>query len=156
MFSRALQAAGFETDIARAIVDLNRAPTDLPPGNPDGVVKTETTDKTLVYKPKKFPDDNKLKILLNKYYYPYHKRIDEMLNGSEIVMAFDCHSMLSFAPPIGDDAGTPRPLVCLSNGGNESGEPISETTDVLCPPEWRRQSSRVSRHVGRLGRQSER
>ena len=28
--------------VARAFVDLNRAPNDRPPANPDGVVKTET------------------------------------------------------------------------------------------------------------------
>jgi formiminoglutamase len=34
-----------DTDIARAFVDLNRAPDDLPPKNPDGIIKSMTCYK---------------------------------------------------------------------------------------------------------------
>ena len=37
-------AAFLDTEIPRAVIDLNRAPVDLPPVNPDGVVKTITVD----------------------------------------------------------------------------------------------------------------
>jgi len=42
-------AAFIEMPIARAIVDVNRAPDDRPPKNPDGVVKTVTVNGTSVY-----------------------------------------------------------------------------------------------------------
>ena len=57
--------------IARAIVDVNRAPEDRPPKNQDGVVKTVTINGTPVYKGDKFPDDALIEELLQRYYYPY-------------------------------------------------------------------------------------
>jgi formiminoglutamase len=43
--------------IARAIVDVNRAPDDRAPKNPDGVVKAVTVNGTSVYKEGMLPDD---------------------------------------------------------------------------------------------------
>jgi len=56
--------AVIKTPIARAIVDVNRAYDDRPPENPDGVVKTVTTDGTPVYREGMFPDDDLVEDLL--------------------------------------------------------------------------------------------
>ena len=102
-----------KTEIARAFVDPNRAPDDLPPKNPDGVVKTKTCFGVPIYKK---PLDKKLiKILLDKYYYPYHKQIEESLKDRRIKIAFDCHSMAIVAPEISPDVGQERPAICLGN-----------------------------------------
>lgn len=124
------------TSIARACVDLNRAPSDRPPKNPDGVVKVMTTDGTPVYREGGFPGNRVIETLLRKYYHPYHETIRRSLNEGNLKLALDCHSMLAVAPPIEKDAGAPRPLICLSNGGDEYGLSTAESEYVTCPPEW--------------------
>lgn len=128
--------AFIEMPIARAIIDVNRASNDRPPKNPDGVIKTITTDKKEIYKQNKFPDDLLIEQLLEKYYFPFHNKIDRLLEEHEIILALDCHSMLAEAPPISKDAGKPRPLISLSNRGDIYGEPTEERGSVTCPPEW--------------------
>ncbi|MGD8376962.1 MAG: N-formylglutamate amidohydrolase, partial [Acidobacteriota bacterium] len=54
------------TEIARAIVDLNRPEDDR---RPDGVVKTHTCWNVPVYRP--FPPDDVIETLLECYYRPY-------------------------------------------------------------------------------------
>jgi len=127
-------AAFIEMPIARAIVDVNRAPDDRPPKNPDGVVKTVTVNGSPVYKGDKFPDDALIEELLQRYYYPYHKKLDYLLDNHNIKLAFDCHSMLPYSPPISDNPGQPRPLICLSNRGDNRGMPTGRP--ITCPPEW--------------------
>ena len=106
------------TDIARAIVDLNRDPGDR---RPDGVVKTHTCWKIPVYRP--YPPEDVIRILLNKYYYPYHERL-RALAKTGVRLAVDCHTMAAEGPPVGPDPGMRRPSVCLSNG------------EGTCPGEW--------------------
>ena len=122
--------------IARAIVDVNRALDDRPPQNPDGVVKTVTTNGTAVYKKGRFPDNALIEILLQKYYFPYHEKLDDLLESRNIRLALDCHSMLPGSPQISDNPGEPRPLICLSNRGDGQGMPIRKNGPVTCPPEW--------------------
>ena len=128
--------AVIETPIARAIVDVNRAPDDRPPENPDGVVKTVTTDGRPVYREGMFPDDALVEDLLQRYYFPYHEQLDDLLEGRDIKLALDCHSMLKRSPAASDRPGEPRPLICLSNRGDEHGMPVSGRGPVTCPPEW--------------------
>jgi len=98
--------------VARAIVDLNRAPNDLPPQNPDGVIKSETAFGKKVYR--EFPDEELIEKLLDKYYFPYHRRIQEEVRRDDVLIAFDCHSMAPEAPKIAPDVGK-RPSVCLGD-----------------------------------------
>jgi formiminoglutamase len=79
--------------VARAFVDLNRAPDDRPPANPDGVVKSETCYGRPIYDPVRHLTDTHIEQLLQRYYYPYHRALEE-------------------ASP---DPGQKRPLFCLSN-----------------------------------------
>lgn len=128
--------AFIEMPIARAIVDVNRAPDDRPLQNPDGVIKTVTTNGTPVYKKGRFPDDALIDILLQKYYFPYHEKLDDLLESRNIRLALDCHSMLHSSPQISDNPGEPRPLICLSNRGDDQGMPRIGYGPVTCPPEW--------------------
>jgi formiminoglutamase len=128
--------AFIEMPIARAVIDLNRAHDDRPPENPDGVVKTITTDKTQIYKQNMFPDDSLIEHLLEKYYFPFHKEVDQLLDKPEIKLALDCHSMLEKAPVISKEPGEARPLICLSNRGDFEGKPRAGGGTVTCPPEW--------------------
>ncbi len=112
-------AAYVTTDVARAIVDLNRAPDDR---RPDGVVKTHTCLDVPVYDP--FPPEETVALLLDRYYRPYHARLTELAR-SGVRLAVDCHTMLAVGPPIGPLAGEQRPHICLSN--------VDGTT---CPAAW--------------------
>ena len=128
--------AVIEMPVARAIIDVNRAPDDRPPGNPDGVVKTVTTAGTPVYKSGKFPDDALIDKLLQRYYFPYHEKLDNSIKNYDIKLALDCHSMLRYSPPIDVNPGQLRPLICLCNRGDNSGMSTGEHSHVTCPPEW--------------------
>jgi formiminoglutamase len=103
--------------IARTFVDLNRAPDDLPPRNPDGVIKSVTCYDKVIYSDGLWPDHNLRKNLLDQYYYPYHRNVQKIMTDhqSTIQLALDCHSMASVAPAISPDKGEERPLVCLGN-----------------------------------------
>lgn len=41
------------------------------------------------------------------------------------MLGLDCHTMATVGPPVGRDAGSKRPRVCLSNGDGST-----------CPQEW--------------------
>lgn len=97
------------TDVARAIVDLNRAENDR---RKDGVVKTHTCWDVPVYS--SFPPEHVIAELLKRYHRPYHARL-RVLARSGVELGVDCHTMASHGPPVGPDPGVERPRVCLSN-----------------------------------------
>lgn len=120
-----------KAEIARAFVDLNRAEDDLPPGNPDGVVKSHTVFQKPIYLEDRQPDAALIERLLERYHRPYHGRIREALSDGRygIELALDCHSMLAVGPEISPDPGQTRPAVCLGNRNGGSCPP--ETLDSL-------------------------
>ena len=107
------------TDVARAIVDMNRAADDR---RTDGVVKTHTCWNVPVYEP--FPPETVRTQLLDSYYRPYHEQLAAEMNDG-IRLGIDCHTMAASGPPVGPDHGNPRPLVCLGD--------VNGTT---LPPGW--------------------
>jgi N-formylglutamate amidohydrolase len=116
------------TDVARAIVDLNRAEDDR---RPDGVVKTETCWREPVYHP--FPPEPVIETLLERYYRPYHHRLRTSVPAN-VRLCVDCHTMAEAGPPIGPDPGDLRPHVCLSTGergGNAVKLPRSWTDRLM-------------------------
>lgn len=131
-----------DTPVARAILDLNRGPGDLPPGNPDGVVKSMTVQGVQVWQDPGGPPEETLRLLLQDWYWPYHRALEEKARGgpgggNKIILALDCHTMLPQGPPRSPDQGKPRPLVCLSNRGDHRGEPRGKGP-VTAPPEMLR------------------
>ena len=111
-------AAYLTTDVARAIVDLNRADDDR---GADGVVKTHTCWSIPVYR--EFPPEEVVETLLARHYRPYHARLRD-LAGRDVRLGLDCHTMLAKGPPVGPDPGGERPWVCFSSA------------DGTCPEEW--------------------
>jgi len=118
----------------RAVVDLNRAPDDSAPENPDGVIKSHTCWNVPVYKPGTLPGEDLGKTLLDRYYHTYHAQLEAMIKAPGLKLAVDCHSMAAKSPPIEKDAGTVRPLVCLGNLGDERGEIEAVFGRVTCDP----------------------
>lgn len=106
------------TEIARAIVDMNRPEEDR---RRDGVVKTHTCWNVSVYGD--FPPDDVIESLLERYHRPYHRALTE--NASrDTLLGIDCHTMAAVGPPVGPDPGKKRPAVCLGNA------------DGTCPADW--------------------
>lgn len=120
-------------DVARAFVDLNRPPDDLPPANPDGVVKTATCFDRPIYVPGQELTPALTQSLLESYYHPYHARLEQSASAPGLLLGLDCHSMAAEPPPVAPDAGTPRPHFCLSNddGRTASTETMSRLADAL-------------------------
>jgi formiminoglutamase len=73
--------------------------------------------------------------LLMEHYFPYHARLDALVETCPVAIAFDCHSMLPVSPPTKKDAGKIRPLICLGNSGDARGLPRKGRL-VTCPPIW--------------------
>lgn len=114
------QVAGYvTTDIARAVVDLNRAEEDR---RSDGVVKSHTCWNEPVYNDP-LPEGT-IHTLLENYYYPYHRQLSQITKQSQLPLGLDCHTMAAAGPPTGPDPGQKRPWVCLSND------------DTTCPQPW--------------------
>ena len=77
-------AAHITTDVARAIVDMNRSEDDR---GRDGIIKTHTSYNVRVYS-QPVPEDV-VEILLERYYRPYHRRLSESASDAEF--GVDCH-----------------------------------------------------------------
>ena len=122
--------AFISSNVARAIVDLNRAVDDF---GKDGVIKTHTCYNIPVYSA--FPSQKSIKQLLYDYYYPYHQKLDRLAGSEKIKIGIDCHTMIAIGPPIGPDAGKKRPLVCISNA------------DTTCPDDWLHKLAECFRNV---------
>lgn len=120
-------------EIARAFVDLNRAPSDRPPANPDGVVKSTTSYGRPIYMEGREPADEMTELLLRRYYYPYHRRLQQAVAAPGIRLALDCHSMAAVSPPMAPDSGAQRPLFCLSNDEGKTcpTETLEKLADAL-------------------------
>lgn len=97
------------TDVARAIVDMNRAEDDF---RQDGIIKTHTCWGVPVYR--SFPTEDTVNMLVDTYYRPYHGKLSA-LASSAARLGIDCHTMAAVGPPVGPDAGRQRPHICVSN-----------------------------------------
>ncbi len=105
-----------KTDIARTFVDLNRSPKDLPPANPDGLIKSTTCYKRPIYHAGLEPGDALQNSLIELYYNPYHDSIRKSIAELDLKACLDCHSMAPVAPPISPNQyGSGRPAFCISN-----------------------------------------
>ena len=81
------------------------------------------------------PDITLVHRLLVKHFFPFQEKIDRLLDKHGIRAAFDCHTMLGYGPPLKDDAGKDRPLICLGNNGDKNGDRRPGTLST-CPADW--------------------
>ena len=128
-------AAYIDSPVSRMVVDLNRPPLPLPLRDPDGIIKVKTVDGREVYRPGQVPDMHHIHSLLKEHYFPYHQRIDELIDHEPVRIAFDCHSMLPYGSKDQKDAGKKRPLICLSNNGDLQGK-AKKGSITTCSGEW--------------------
>ncbi|MEW7984760.1 MAG: N-formylglutamate amidohydrolase [Candidatus Thiodiazotropha sp.] len=113
-------ASYISTDIARAVLDMNRTEDDL---RRDGVVKTHTCWNEPIWK--ESLTEEEARWLIDTYHLPYHQRLSEQAKRTDLLLAVDCHTMAANGPPVGPDPGQERPQVCLGNVNGKS-----------CPDEW--------------------
>jgi len=110
-----------KTDIARAFVDLNRSLQDMPPENPDGLIKSKTCYDKPIYTNGKEPDDSLKTMLIEMYYQPYHQSIQKSIEELDLQLCLDCHSMASTAPYFSPDkTQSKRPMFCISNNDGQT------------------------------------
>jgi formiminoglutamase len=128
-------AAYIDSPVSRIVVDLNRPPLPLPLRDPDGIIKVKTVDGREVYRPGQLPDMVRIHSLLKEHYFPYHQRIDELIDHKSVRIAFDCHSMLPYGSKDQKDAGKKRPLICLGNNGDLQGK-AKRGSISTCPADW--------------------
>lgn len=128
-------AAYIETEISRMVIDLNRPPLPLPLKDPDGIIKTRTIDGKAVYREGAVPDLPFIHRLLMAHYFPYHQKIDELIDACPVRVAFDCHAMLPYGSEHQKDAGKARPLICLGNNGDRHGR-ARKGSIATCSEEW--------------------
>lgn len=128
-FTREIYSLGDRVEVeisastARAFVDLSRSVEDMPPGNPDGLIKSKTCYGKPIYIEGKEPDTPLVERLISRYYEPYHRKIRERLHNEKFSLALDCHSMAAVGPAIAPDTGEARPLICLGNVRGQSASP---------------------------------
>lgn len=123
-------------EVARAIIDLNRSPEELPPEAKDGAVKELTRFDRSIWRADEMPDRDLQKTLLERHYHPYHQELGALLEAhrGEVRLLIDCHTMSSVGPPAAMDAGKPRPLICISNLGDQAGGILSGVQTSLPEP----------------------
>lgn len=128
--------------IARALIDVNRAPDDL--ANSDGPVKTQTSYGEPLYTSRL--DDATKRSLRERYWQPFHDQLAATLAefDAQARLLLDCHNMAQRGPTAYPHAGAARPLICLSNFGDDQGEPTPSLGWTTCPPALLRQAGQLA------------
>jgi N-formylglutamate deformylase len=116
-------------DIARAFIDLSRDVHMVPPQYPDGIIKSMTCYGKQIYRDGFVFDEKLKKKLINKYYTPYHKAIQQAISTNHIKLGLDCHTMAATGPAISPDKGKQRPLINI--GDNEGNAAPSAFSEIL-------------------------
>lgn len=129
-FGEAVQGR-VEAEVAKAVVDLNRDPTHLPPRVLYGAIKKTTAHERPVWTEEGFPSPDEMERLLDRYHRPYHEVLSRTAGRGAIRLAIDCHSMNPVGPPISSDVGELRPMFRLGNLGDATGG----GPGVTAPPE---------------------
>ena len=124
-----------QADIARIVVDMNRSRDDLPPKNPDGVVKTIAVNGKKVWDQVGGVSKEELQRLMEEFHTPYHHRLVKAAQNPKVALAIDCHTMLDMGPSKGVSNWEKRPLFCIGNRGDVWGkqvdEPITAPTEMM-------------------------
>jgi len=113
----------------------------LPPINRDGVIKTHTVTGKGIYRKNGVPSRDTRRLLLKKYYTPYHEGLRKKSKKSNLFCGLDCHTMLDKAPIIDTNPGRKRPFICISNRGDQRGDRVRGQR-LTCPPEMIRSLAR--------------
>lgn len=121
---------------ARAIIDVNRAeePSLSRPG--DGIVKRQTSYGVSVYHPGQEPDAEMERLLINRYWRPWHEKLAAIAGDTRVKLVLDCHSMAAIGPSAYTDANPNqvRPRVSISNLGDWDGDARTPDQRISADP----------------------
>jgi len=124
----------------RLVADLNRGPGER---GRNGVIPEKDYSGRRVYAEPPPLDGARFQNRLREYYWPYHDRLERMVNQGEIRGLFDCHSLNAVAPVEAPDAGKRRKDIVLGNNGGAHGETVHGFGRTTCPSE----GIRIMKHV---------
>lgn len=130
---------------SRYLVDLNRAPDDM---SELGVVARVDYDDRRVFKPGAEPDPEEVARRVERWWRPYHRRLEEALARPGALGLIDCHSMTGVGPIGAPDPGKPRADLCLGNLGGPDGGPLPGGGELSCPPELARRFAECFERAG--------
>ena len=124
-FAAGLGASRIEAVYSRYVVDLNRPPDNqsLYPGQATtGLCPVQQFDGEAIYQEGNAPEDGEVAERTEKYWRPYHAKIEEELNRLKsafgYALLYDCHSIRSAIPRLFDgrlptlNLGTNRGASC--------------------------------------------
>lgn len=117
---------------SRLVVDLNRGPEQH---DAKGVIPELDYYGRKIYKEGCYPPHEEVEARLKKYYWPYHNRLREAIQASEIKVLFDCHSLSSIGPPEAPDPLKWRRDIVLGNNGDHKGDTDPSLGNITCPSE---------------------
>lgn len=117
---------------SRLLVDLNRSPAQR---DRKGVIARIDYDGRTVYREGFFPEGVEFERRLSLYYWPYHHRLAQAMEDTEITILFDCHSLVGIGPPEAPDPGKRRCDIVLGNNGDLQGNRTSRREWTTCGKE---------------------
>ena len=117
---------------SRLMVDLNRGPRQR---DSRGVVPDVDYYERRLYEDNDRPGEEEVEERLKKYYWPYHHRLREVIQSSEIKILFDCHSLTRIGPPGAPDPHKRRKDIVLGNNGDHRGDVNPSLGELTCPAE---------------------
>lgn len=134
-----------EACYSRIAADLNRSPRA---GGPKGVVPlVDYAGRRLYHKGFVLTDEERKKRLTN-YYWPFHRRIEEILSFGSVKVLIDCHTLNGIGPKKAPDFGKKRPDVVLGNNGGSKGESIPELGESTCEAWIMAEMASILRELG--------
>lgn len=109
---------------ARVLIDINRADqADLVPRPGDGIIKTQTSYGTHLFKKGKEPDENLKRLLIDRYWRPLNQHMAAIAADPSIKLVIYPHSMAAQRPSAyNDQIMQARPRCCICNMGDTDGE----------------------------------
>ena len=107
---------------SRLVVDLNRGSDRR---DRKGVAPLIDYNGRVLYRRGNVPDEQEIRSRTDRYYLPYHNRLEESLGEPEIRGIIDCHSLYEIAPVEAPDVGERRKDIVLGNNGDRKGNELS-------------------------------
>lgn len=119
-------------DYSRLVVDLNR--NALNHGAKGVIAATDYTGRA-IFRPGREPDADTVRLRVERYWLPWHGRLEKLLSTPGCQGLIDCHSLDGTGPAEAPDPGQRRADLTLGNNGGPDGEPHpAKEGRLACPP----------------------
>lgn len=116
--------------VNRLVVDLNRG---LHQRDVKGLIALTDYHGRPVYRHGMAPPPEEIQERIERYYFPYHRMLQDAIGREDVAGLFDCHSLNGFGPPEAPDAGRKRKDLVLGNKGDSNGRRRPGARPLTCP-----------------------